>query len=395
MKNVVAAFFIWVSIAVSVSQAQIYEARAFWVVRDGLISEESITEMVDRVVRSNCNMIFVQVCGRGEAYYESRILPQAEPLALRSDRFDPLESAIDKAHEQGLQVHAWVNVYIVWSAPDLPEDRQHVLHLHPDWVAHTNEGRSLLEYERPFPFGIEGIFLSPGHPAVKDWIAEVIGEIVARYDVDGIHLDYLRYPNRGTGFNPQARARFMEKYHFDPIHLAGEKENLKSDSGFVGGDNLDRLWNRWRCQQLTETVQMVRDRIRAARPEVKLSAAVKPDYDLAVRKFGQDWKRWMDEGLLDFVVVMAYSPTTTVVVRQIEQARRMIRTGSLFAGLGVYNQPAFSTVQQIAAVRRLGVEGISLFSYNSIADDEAYFRTLKEGCFQQVAAMPVMAPIKR
>ena len=389
MKTFVISLLLFL-ISVSVSMDQAHEARAFWVVRDCLTSEESISKMVEQIVETNSNMIFVQVSGRGDAYFQSDILPRAEGLAHQSEQFDPLQSVIEKAHQQGLQVHAWINIYFIWSAPIQPQSKKHVFHQHPEWMVYTDEGKSLLDYERPNKTGIEGVFLSPGHPGVQEWVANVIDEIVTRYDVDGIHLDYIRYPNSETDLNPETRIRFKQKYSIDPIQLFQKRDVVEGTFGVEEIVGLDSLWHQWRCQQVTETVQKIRRRIESIRPEVKLSAAVKPNYDLAVRRFGQDWREWAQDGLLDFIVVMAYSPNTDVVVQQIEAALHIVQGGYLFAGLGAYNQDVFKTIQQISEVRSLGIDGISIFSYNSIADNEEYFHSLKESSFQRVTAVPPM-----
>ncbi|UCE18155.1 MAG: family 10 glycosylhydrolase [Gemmatimonadota bacterium] len=387
MKTILIGFILCLCSA-SVSTSQTYEARAFWVVRDGLISEESISEMVNRIAQTHCNMIFVQVCGRGDAYYQSDILPRAEQLSLLGEEFDPLQSVIEQAHGRGLQVHAWINVYFVWSAPEQPQSKKHIFHQHPDWIAYTSEGRSLLTYERPHPLGMEGVFLSPGHPDVQEWIPNVIGEIVSRYDIDGIHLDYVRYPNGETDFNPATRILFKERYAVDPIQLFRERDALEKDLGVEGVAALDSLWYQWRCQNVTQTVGRIRRRIETLKPKVMLSAAVKPDYDLAVKQFGQDWQAWMHDGLLDFIVVMAYSPVTELVLEQIGMACQLVQGGYLLAGVGVYNQDVIATIQQIRGIRSLDVSGVSLFSYNSIVDDEEYFQSLKESSFRQEATVP-------
>jgi uncharacterized lipoprotein YddW (UPF0748 family) len=367
--------------------------RAFWVVRDALLSRDSVTKMVDKVADSNCNMIFVQVCGRGDAYYASRLLPRAEVLGEES--FDPLKDVIGKAHQRGLEVHAWVNTFLVWSATDLPQSSRHVIHDHPEWIEYTREERSLSDYKRPHPFGCEGLFLSPGHPDVRDRIAECVSEIVRDYQVDGIHLDYIRYPNEETGFNPIARSRFRDQYQDDPIRLFGKEASRRTPSADADIDSLRHLWNKWRCMQVTETVRMVRDRIQLEKPRVKISAAVKPEYGRAVEKYGQDWKAWMEEGLLDFVVAMAYSPSTDQVVQQIREARQILGHRSFFAGIGIYNQSVSRTVEQIKAIRSIGVDGLSLFSYNSVADNDDYLQHLKETCFFQASTNTLQAPMEK
>lgn len=369
----------------TVSSSQEEQWRAFWVVRDALLSEQSITTMVDRVADSNCNMVFVQVCGRGDAYYVSDMLPRAEALSASESSFDPLQTVVHLAHERGLEIHAWVNTFFVWSAVEEPLDTHHVFHSRHEWIEHTMEGRPLSEYERPRPFGSDGIYLAPGCPAVKVWIADIVSEIVGRYDIDGIHLDYVRYPNDGTGFHPEALLRFQDQHQFHPVSLFRGEGDREGDSADESVDSLKHVWIRWRCEQVTETVRMIRDRIQGREPGVKLSAAVKPDYDRAVEKYGQDWKRWMEMDLLDFVVAMAYSPSTDRVLQQIQEVRDILRDRSFFAGIGIYNQSISATIQQIKAVRSVGVDGLSLFSYNSIAEDDDYFTHLKESCFIQAS----------
>lgn len=381
MKKAVAAL-VWLLISATLSFSKTHEGRAFWVVRNAFASEADVVTMMEKISKCNCNMVFVQVCGRGDAYYSSRILPKAEALIQREDDFDPLKSLVEEGHRYGLQVHAWVNLFFVWSAIDLPQSPKHVIHLHPNWVVYTDEGKSLLDYQRPQPFGVEGIFLSPGNPDVKKWITDVIKEIVDQYDVDGIHLDYVRYPSEKTDFNPDVRSRFREIHHVDPILLFKGKDVPNFEREVQKKDNQIFLWNQWRSQQVTETVRMIRNHMREEAPNVKLSAAVKPDYDVAVERYGQDWKKWIDDNLLDFVVIMSYSPVTAEVVVQVEEARRLIRDGCLFAGLGVYNQSTSTTIEQIKRVHDLGIRGLSLFSYNSIADDDSFFHALKENCFQ-------------
>ena len=369
---------ILILIVQTVSFSQGEHWRAFWVVRDALLSKETITRMVDRVAESNCNMIFIQVSGRGDAYYTSALLPRAEALSGSEPSLDPLQTVIDFIHERGLEVHAWVNTFYVWSAVEEPLDTHHVMYSHPEWIEYTVEGQPLSSYERPRPFGTDGIFLSPGHPSVKVWIADIVSEILSRYDIDGIHLDYVRYPNSETGFHPEAVQRFQNRYHVDPISIAERKRVREIEGRDEDSDTIGRMWTQWRCQQVTETVQMVRKRIQTEKPRVKLSAAVKPNYGHAVEEYGQDWKTWMENDLLDFVVLMAYSPSTERVIHQIREANQLLQSRSLFAGIGIYNQSVSTTLRQIHEARILGVDGVSLFSYNSIAEDDEYFQKLKE-----------------
>ena len=90
--------------------------------------------MVQSASSSGFNALLVQVRGRGDAYYASRVEPRAEALVSQPQSFDPLATTIAAAHEAGLRVHAWVNVDLVSSAAELPTSRDHIVYTHPDWL---------------------------------------------------------------------------------------------------------------------------------------------------------------------------------------------------------------------------------------------------------------------
>src|SRR5512147_509502 len=110
------------------------EVRGLWVLRSSLTSPQSIATLVRTASASGFNTLFVQVRGRGEAFYRSSIDPRATELDAQPVQFDPLADVIGAAHAAGLRVHAWVNVNLVASAAQLPEDRAHVVYRHPDWL---------------------------------------------------------------------------------------------------------------------------------------------------------------------------------------------------------------------------------------------------------------------
>ena len=151
----------------------------------------------------------MQVRGRGDAYYDSRNEPRPPLLANQPASFDPLELMLERAHRAGLKVHAWVNVNLISDAQP-PSARRHLVYPHPEWLMVPRPlaedlGRMnprdpeylhrLSEYARARSDRVEGIFLSPIHKGAVDHATKVIGDIASRYDVDGIHLDYIRFPN--------------------------------------------------------------------------------------------------------------------------------------------------------------------------------------------------------
>src|SRR5512135_1229901 len=121
------------------------ETRAIWVVRHALTTPGRVDQIVDLATQVNANTLLVQVRGRGDAYYSSDLAPRAADLEAAPADFDPLSRICAKAHAQGLEVHAWLNVYLVWSAGELPRAALHVVNAHPDWISVRADGRRLVE----------------------------------------------------------------------------------------------------------------------------------------------------------------------------------------------------------------------------------------------------------
>ncbi len=346
------------------------ETKALWVVKDALCSPASVSEMTRTAWKNGFNLILVQVRSRGDAFYRSQFVPLAEAIqGSQEPEFDPLKLAVEEGHRAGLQVHAWVNIYILWSSPYHPVNPKHLFYLHPDWFARSDGSRI-----RP-----KKIFLSPELPQVREHLLNVIEEIIENYQIDGLHLDYVRYPNNHYDYNLTARTRFMQRYAIDPLGLAQGSEKLADIFGVVGIEDLSRKRLAWRAEQVTRLVEAIHDLISEKKPWITLSAAVKPDVDEAYRKYGQDWTEWANRGLVDFVIPMAYSKDTEVVVQQVEQAMRAVGRKRLYVGIGTYNKPISETLRQIQSVEALGVEGICLFSYNSLEKEPGSFERLRAG----------------
>jgi uncharacterized lipoprotein YddW (UPF0748 family) len=174
------------------------EARGVWFSRfeyagrDPEKARHRITEVLEKARRARLNMVFFQVRGHGDAYYRSSLEPWAEPLSGRLGRdpgWDPLVYAVDEAHRLGLELHAWVNTFTAWRGKRPPPETvpPSPYLAHPEWLVCDREGR-------PMPLTEGYVYFSPGVPEARRHIIEVAREIVANYDVDGIHFDYLRYP---------------------------------------------------------------------------------------------------------------------------------------------------------------------------------------------------------
>jgi uncharacterized lipoprotein YddW (UPF0748 family) len=354
---------------------------ALWVVRDALTSPHRIEACVNEAAAAGVTDLLVQVRGRGDAYYVSQIEPTAPLLAAawkRHGPYDPLALIVDLAHRRGLRVHAWLNVYLVKGQADAPPG--HVTRLYPDWVAVDPRGVSMsrIPFETLAAAGNEGVHLTPGHLGVMRHFVSVVDEILSRYEVDGIHLDYCRYPKSDVGYETPMRAGFRRQTGVDPVDLVTGRGATVDGRDGAELLALRRRWMRFKADQVTALVKAVREDCRKRRPGIVLSVAVKPDADAAYARFGQDWVRWVREDLVDFVTPMMYSPSAQTVERQAQHMMSRVPPEAVWAGVSVYNQTLHSAAAKIRSLRAAGFGGISIFSYNSLPPGGSALKQLGE-----------------
>jgi uncharacterized lipoprotein YddW (UPF0748 family) len=356
--------------------------RALWITRTTLASPESIRQMVAAAQAGGFNTLLVQVRGRGDAYYAGTIEPRASELAGKP-AFDPLATVLDHAHAAGIAVHAWVAVNLVSSAVSLPASRDHVIYRAPEWLMIPRElaaemkkidlrspayiGR-LARWTRAHSSIVEGLYTSPLHPAAQDHTAAVIGEIAAKYPVDGVHLDYVRFPNEDFDYSPAAIEQF--KTAIAPGLSDREKREAAARERLdpAAYPNLfPERWSDFRRSRLTSLVIKISAAVTSARPGTLVSAAVVPDAQLAFTERLQDWRGWIEQSLLDVICPMAYTADAETFQKQIAAARAYAGSRPVWAGIGAYQMLPAQTLAHIAAANRIGVAGIILFSYESLA----------------------------
>ncbi len=351
-----------------------------WVTRSALLDSAAIGRLVTRASAAGVRGLLVQVVGRGDAFYRSDLLPRSEALD-RSD-FDPLALVLERAHAAGLEVHAWMNCVLVWSAPAPPRDPRHVLNAHPDWVAHLPDGRPMtrLSARERARLGVEGVYLSPTRPAVRAWIASIAREIATRYAVDGIHLDYIREPGAFAGLDANARAIFALEQGADPARFGREAPARRAA--------LDSAWTAFQRAQITAVVRGVRDSLERSRPGLALSAAVLADTVSAERGHAQDWRAWVREGLLDRAFVMCYAPGVQTVLAQMLAYSSDPGTERVVPGIAVFNSSAAATAAKIKGAIELGYRTLALYSYDSLDGRAGYWDALFGFLGRPPAALP-------
>src|SRR4029453_4019305 len=193
------------------------------------------------------------------------------------------------------------------------------------------------------------------------------GEIAAKYAVDGIHLDYVRFPNEDFDYSASAMEQF--KTAIAPELSDRERRDAAAREALdpaAYANLFPERWNDFRRSRLTSLVIKIRTAVKNARPGVMVSAAVIPDAQLAFTGRLQDWRGLIDQSLLDVICPMAYTTEPDTFQKQIAAARAYAGSRPVWAGIGAYQLSPTQTLAHIAAANKLGVAGIILFSYESL-----------------------------
>ncbi|MGH7411522.1 MAG: glycoside hydrolase family 10 protein [Candidatus Methylomirabilis sp.] len=344
-----------------------------------------LEKMVLAASEAGITHLYLQVYRGGRSWYAST-LADDEPYrqAVTRQGYDPLQFALGLAHARGLQVHAWMNLFNLGRRRDGPLQTR----LGSAAVTRDNRGRSLLHYDNSRAPGDEkqamvldtpGYWLDPGDPQVQEALAAIIQELVSRYPtLDGVHLDYVRYPyavptvpgsrySNGLdfGYGERSVARFLTETGLSAFAAKGDPA-------------VAQRWDDWRREQLGRFLRQVRDRVRRLRRNLMLSAALLAWPDRAYQSAYQDWRLWLEEGLLDHGIIMNYNRDSHLARHLSRQAVAFRGHSKLFVGLGAYvflDQPDL-LAQQIRDAREQGADGVVLFSYDNLLKREGFLDQL-------------------
>lgn len=358
------------------------ETRGLWVTRSSMVSPASIAAVVRTARAQGFNTLLVQVRGRGDAYYAGELEPRATDLARQPASFDPLATLLAEARASKIRVHAWVAVNLVSSAAELPSSPDHLVYRHPEWlmvprpiaqeVAKLDPGNpayvgKIARWTRGESDKVEGLFASPLQPDAAAYTERVITDIARRYDLDGIHLDYVRFPNAQFDYSRFAIAEFRASIR--PRISSETRRELDTQEAidlFAYPDRFPAEWATFRRERLTAMVSVIRQSVRTVRPSAIVTAAVFPDPQEAFDVRLQDWRGWLGARLVDAVAPMAYTPEPARFAEQISAVRDVAGGRVVWAGIGAYRLTPVQTIENIQAARRIGTAGFVLFSYDSL-----------------------------
>ncbi|MBR8837620.1 MAG: family 10 glycosylhydrolase [Stigonema ocellatum SAG 48.90 = DSM 106950] len=361
------------------------EIRAMWLDRGTIVrarSEQGLAKIFDRLVLAGINTVFFETVNASYTIYPSKIAPQQNPLI---QGWDPLASAVKLAHERGMELHAWVWTFAAGNQrhnellhvnPNYPGP---VLAAYPDWAGYDNRGQIIpVRQQKPF--------FDPANLQVRQYLLNLYEEIVTRYKVDGLQLDYIRYPfqdpNQGQtyGYGKAARAQFQQLTGVDPINISPSNQDL---------------WQKWtdfRTQQIDSFVAQVSRQLRQKRPNLILSVAVFPlPEQERIQKIQQHWEIWAQRGDVDLIVPMNYAQDTLSFERLGKSwiASKQLGSSLLVPGIRLLSLPIVGAFDQIQLTRDFPVSGYALFAAENFSNDLYKVFHSTQGNIQNILKEPI------
>jgi uncharacterized lipoprotein YddW (UPF0748 family) len=322
-------------------------------------------ETIGRLKENGFNAIVVNAMRAGIADYQSELLPVRDRVAKEGDQ---IALAVAAGKKYGVEVHVWK---VNWNLSDAPQefvDRMRA------------EGR--LQRTRT---GSETDWLCPSNPANFELERDSMLEVVRKYDVDGIHFDYIRYENQDNCYCDGCRQRFEES-------VGGKVADWPRD--VIEGGSHFAAYQDFRRSNITRLVKAVSEEAHRIKPWIKVSAAVFSDWPQCREEVGQDWGAWVQQGYLDFVCPMDYS-ASDAEFRTLVQVQRDTVGGRipLYPGVGASapGLPLGQVIDQIQIARAEGADGFIIFEYQAGVAAE-YVPDLGKGVTRGTTYLPHGSP---
>ena len=352
-------------------------ARGVWVsVFSGkkiLYSEQGVHNLIAQCNKAKINEIYLQIFQSGNAYYDSKICDKTKyDQMVSSAGLDTLDLLLREARQHKIKVFAWVNILGLGK-----NDKADILNKY---------GNSILtrdQYQRPSKISAsteldkyylreDMIFLEPGDPKVESYVLTIINEIINRYPLfSGIHLDYMRYPSP-VPFVPGSR---FNKYGLTYGYGAMNLERFRDKTGINVLDILNNedeylAWDNWKRQQVTDLVRKISSLVKVKSAGLLVSCAVIPVIERAYSNAFADWSAWLEEGIVDYVVLMSYTKDNQFIKETVKSSLGHRGKGKIYVGIGAFlmkdNPDLF--FNQFRLITELAPDGIVFYSIDDLTD---------------------------
>lgn len=350
------------------------ELKGTWI-RPSEKSTSEIQKTLDKIKNTGINNVFLETYYHGRTIFPSKTMEEYGFMEQNPEfsGTDILAIWVKEAHKRNIKIHCWFESFYIGNKSPLSESNS-ILAVKPSWM---NRPKQKADYQGYVSHSQEhnGYFLDPANPEVADFLLALINEIITTYRVDGINVDYVRYPNIAKenfsnqwGYTQYARNEFMELYGIDPINI-----NSK-------GNDWDN-WCDYRTDRITSYVERVSRLLR--KKKVTFSTVIFPDYKVSLNTKFQDWSTWSDNKYVDAFTPLILTSDDELAKSMLEEIKRKTASSTtiypgLFAGF-IESDPE-DLLRQIHIVRRLKMHGVILFDWAHL--NQNYLDVLKTSVFK-------------
>ena len=330
--------------------------------------QQELRDILDQLKEANFNTVMLQTRLRGDLIYPSAFETFPEALTGKTGRnpgYDPLAFAIEECHKRGMELHAWIVT--------IPVGNHRQIKLLDKYSVVRKNRKICKQYQGSW-------YLDPGHPGTADYLAGIVREIVSRYDVDGVHFDYIRYPENAR--------RFPDK---DTHRKYGKGKDLK----------------QWRRENITAIARRLHAEVKQLKPWVKVSSSPVGKFKdtnrysslgwNAYETVYQDAQGWLKEGIHDALFPMMYFKDNhfypfALDWKENDNGRWVV------PGLGIYflspkeqDWPIDEISRQLHFTRQTGLAGHAYFRNRFLLDNvKGIFDELKNDFYTTPALVPPM-----
>ena len=331
-------------------------------------NQSEIAKTLDRLKKTGIDNIFLETYYQGYTIFPSMTMANYGINQQRPDfqGWDPLQIWVNEAHKRNMKVQVWFQTFYVGN-DNISANPKHILSVYPEWA---NYQKKNADSKNPMPSISEhnGYFLDPANPNVQKFLTALLTEITTNYNIDGLNIDYIRYPKSLSpnfsgyldstwGYTAFARGEFKGLYGKDPVELELT-------------DPLMSKWVAYRQDKITDFVSKLHSIV--GDKNIMISAVIFPGHkDTEVTKL-QNWSVWAQRGYVDAFTPLIMSSDKYMAANSVREIRSLAGNNvCIYSGLFepfTAGSPS-DLIGQIASVRQEGSSGIILFDNAHLGDD--------------------------
>ncbi|PSO66271.1 MAG: hypothetical protein BRC36_01600 [Cyanobacteria bacterium QH_2_48_84] len=357
----------------TIKNTQNLEIRGVWITNvdsDVLFSPQKTKEALDRLAELNFNTVYPTVWQGGYTLYESAVAERVfgdslDPNPKLQGR-DVLQEIVEEGHQRGLTVIPWFEFGFM-----APADSE-LAQQHPDWLTNRRDGTTIKKQGKH-----KRVWLNPFHPEVQQFILDLITEIVAKYNIDGIQFD--------DHFGLPAA------FGYDDLTVEMYEQEL--DGLSPPYDFQKPFWIRWRADKINDFMERVFHAVKATDPDCIVSLSPTPLH-FSLPAYLQDWFSWERRGYIEELVLQVYRSDIQRFITELEREDVELAKSHIPVVIGILSglknspTPMSKIESQVEEVRQRDFDGVSFFFYESLWKWGEKSPALREKAIQSLFPTP-------